>query len=614
MATEDQEAADPGADPQVVEDPEVDLEEAVAEAGKIVHKKILMKNIIFFFAVIAHCCLGFPQGFDVAKLTVDIFINEAGYFEVVEKYDINFTEEKHGIFREIITEFDFKDENGKIQKRKLIISNIEVLQYQFSTNEVFGKLLNDRLIIKIGDKKKLISGSQHYEIHYRVENGLLFNKNEVILYWNVKSAEWFSFFKDVELTVHLPEEHELSSENCFVYAGSEGISEPSDKFDYTYASTAFSAKSKPEFISHYGQYVTVLVKLPKSMIQESQQFGSLWSKYGVLGFFLLLILTAVGFLKMRLRQNIVVPVISLYPPEGIDPAMAGTLIDNMPHQRDILSLIPYWATKGYILLEEIPKSDRNLYDDLKLIKLKDLPENVPGYEHNLFYKIFKNGANEVLASQTRGVVMEAWKLLSNQSGKYFIQSKKIRYLKIAVAALSWVWAFFSITLLPFLARDYFNTDSASFIVSIILNFLFFFILFPILFAGSLKKKNVEGEAVIPEIQGFYKFIKVAESSRIKALLKEDPYYFEKTMPYAMAFNLLKEWTGKFEGLITRGPSWYTDSSGSNSTMNHFSTSFKQSMTIAKRSMMTSPSSGSSSSRSGGGSSGGGGGRGGGGSW
>lgn len=572
-----------------------------------------MKKTLFFFTLIAHCFSGFSQGFDVTKLTVDIFINESGYFEVVEKYDINFTEEKHGIFREIMTEFDFKDESGKIQKRKLHISNIEVPEHKFSTNEIFGKLFNDKLRIKIGDKNALITGNQHYEIKYRVENGYIFNNDEVAFYWNVKSAEWFAFFNDIEFTVHLPAEHKLSSKNSFVYAGNEGISEPSDKFDYTYTNTTFTAKSKPNFISYYGQYVTVLVKLPKSMIQESHHSDSLWVKYGFIGIFLFLILSALGFLKIRLRQNKITPVISFYPPEGIDPAMAGTLIDNMPHQRDILSLIPYWATKGYIRLEEIPKSDRNLYEDLKLIKLKDLPEDVPGYEHNLFYKIFKNGANEVLASQTRGVIMEAWKLLSKQSGKYFIQSKKIRHLKISVAVLSWIWAFFSITLLPFLAGDYFNTESASFIVAIILNFLFFFIFFPLLFAATLKKKNDKGKAVIPEIQGFYKFIKVAETPRISALLKEDPYYFEKTMPYAMAFDLLKEWTGKFEGLIAQGPSWYTSSSGSSSTMSHFSTSFNKSMTVAKQSMMTSPSSGSNS-RSGGGSSGGGGGRGGGGSW
>jgi uncharacterized membrane protein len=125
------------------------------------------------------------------------------------------------------------------------------------------------------------------------------------------------------------------------------------------------------------------------------------------------------------------------------------------------------------------------------------------------------------------------------------------------------------------------------------------------------KRNVRGNAILSELKGFRRFIKVAEENKLKMLLQEDPGYFETTMAYALAFGLFDKWAKKFDALNLAPPSWYASASPGNYNMHNFSKSFSGAVAGMSTTMVSSP---SSSGSSGGGSSGGGFGGGGGGSW
>ena len=239
-----------------------------------------MKKTILFLIFILANAFAFAQGFVVKNFTADIYLSTEGYFDVVEKYEINFTEAKHGIFRDILTKFDFEDETGEVTKREIFISNIEIPGVKFKTNEIFGKQFGDKLNIKIGDKNTLISGDKHYEIRYRVKNAIIFTDDLAQLYWNIKPSVWATVFFKVNFTIYTPEGAILSPENCFVYSGYTGNTEPSTQFNYDYTGNIFSGKSMDGFYSTPGQNVTVLVKMPKSLIHEADFSQPLWKKYG----------------------------------------------------------------------------------------------------------------------------------------------------------------------------------------------------------------------------------------------------------------------------------------------------------------------------------------------
>ncbi|HJW31271.1 MAG TPA: hypothetical protein VJ508_18715, partial [Saprospiraceae bacterium] len=143
-------------------------------------------------------------------------------------------------------------------------------------------------------------------------------------------------------------------------------------------------------------------------------------------------------------------------------------------------------------------------------------------------------------------------------------------------------------------------------------------------ASRFHKRSPLGNETYRKLEGFRQFVAKAERPVIERLLKDDPNYYDKTMPFALAFGYLKQWNKQFAGLLTQPPSWYSGpymyggGGGSGSPMDswtHFTESFPSEMNHVSSVFSSSPSSSSSGGGGGGGGfSGGGGGGGGGGGW
>jgi len=127
----------------------------------------------------------------------------------------------------------------------------------------------------------------------------------------------------------------------------------------------------------------------------------------------------------------------------------------------------------------------------------------------------------------------------------------------------------------------------------------------LLFAWQMPRRTEIGARVQRELLGFKQFMERAERDRIRFLLKEDPDYFEHTLPYAALFGLVATWAAQFEGLIAM-PVWYSGSS-----FDHLGHDLDH---LSSTGVSSSPPASSGGSSGGGGFSGGGGGGGGGGSW
>lgn len=554
-----------------------------------------------FLIFLPFSAVSFAQGFTVRNFAADFYLNTEGYFDVVENYDVEFLQPKHGIFREILTDYTVQNTDGKTEKRHLIIDNIEVLGNRFEISSKLQQRFDDKIEIKIGDKDKLVTGLQHYEIRYRVYNAFLFENDVVQFYWNIKPNGWQAIFQEISFKIHAPEDAALSPENCFVYAGNTGTTAVSNDFKYQYSNEIFSGKSPQYFFSAPGQDVTVLVKLPRHLIKENFITTPLWQKYGWIGILAFLLLAFwLVWLKYG-RDDKAISVTSYYPPENMDPAMAGYLIDDKDDASDLIALIPYWAAQGFIEIEEIPKSGIFGKTDMKLTKLETPPVTIPEYEQRMFSSLFNIWGNNVLISSLTNTFYVSMNLcrkdLKAAAQKYYeARSNKVMKITMGIAiALGVILCFIFLFTFGIMAAV-----SAT-VVCVFIAFMCFF----------LQKKNQKGNELFSELKGFKQFIKIAEMNRIKTLIEQDPKYFEKTMSYALAFGLLDKWASKFAALDLPPPSWYHSSGTRMKGMYAFSKSFSHSITSAQSAMVSSP---SGSSSSGGGSSGGGFGGGGGGSW
>lgn len=565
-----------------------------------------MKQLSFLVSVLIAFNFGYAQDFTVDHYTVDITINESGYFDVVETYDLTFTAPKHGIYRDIQTKYDLMTEAGNQEERKIKIEKIKVPNHKFKVPSAFKQKFSTMTQIKIGDPKKTVSGVQRYEISYRVSNAFLYESDGIKFYWNLKPANWEAIFKDITFKVHLPSTTSITQEDVFLYSGDTGTTTLSQDIDIKVHSGTIEGKSQPTFASHMGQSVTLLIKFPPESIAEIKPFWPFWSNYGWT--FILAALLGV-FYKIWHRfgkDDKVVALISYFPPKGIDPAMAGFLINDADDVSDLIALIPHWGSKGIIRVEEIAKKGWFSKADTRLIAQAPLPDSASPYEHTIFEGLFGK-TNDLYPTEV---------LLSSLKDKFYTSMSKARQQLKKEAQ-------------PFYDPKARRIQIATYIILVALMFglvplllyvwdfiaLFAYLgvtVFLLIMNMHMIKKNTKGNTAFSELKGFRQFIKVAEINKLKMLIVEDPHYFEATMGYALAFGLFNKWTAKFETLNVPPPKWYGSTSSRPLTMGTFSNSFAKTMTSAKTTMVSSPK--SSGGSSGGGSSGGGFGGGGGGSW
>lgn len=563
------------------------------------------KKLLLLFFGILFLLKGYSQDFEVNGASIDIYISEKGYFDVVENYDLTFTAAKHGIYRNIQTKYDLLNADGEQEERRIKIRKVKVPNHKFKSDPDFVQKLSDNLEIKIGDKDRTVTGLQHYEIKYRVYNAFLFEGEQIRFYWNIKPDGWYASFQQLDFSVHLPKNTKAGLDDFFVYSGASGETEVSNEFDVSYDDGIFTAKNRPNFLSVPGQSVTALLNLPEDSVKEIKPFWPFWTDYGWT-----LLLAALLFAFYWIWNNYgkddkVVAAISYFPPNGVDPAMAGFLIDDSGDTEDLISLIPHWGSRGIIKMEEIPKKGWFGKNDTKLTQLRPLPAGAPDYEQEIFNGLFgsesESGENDVLISSLKDTfytkMSSAKVLLKEQAQIYYDRT----------ARKMQTWSIVGILILSLLLFGLFLINWDIFAALAVIPVAIFLLFM----SAYMIKKNSKGNEMLSDLKGFKQFIKVAEENKLKMLLKDSPTYFETTMGYALAFGLFSQWAKKFEALNLEPPSWYASTTGA-MTMNNFSHSFSDSISSAKSTMVSSPS--SSSSGGGGGSSGGGFGGGGGGSW
>ncbi len=139
----------------------------------------------------------------------------------------------------------------------------------------------------------------------------------------------------------------------------------------------------------------------------------------------------------------------------------------------------------------------------------------------------------------------------------------------------------------------------------------------VVFQHLLKRPSAEGQRVRDEIDGFRKYLAVAESERmnLENPPERTPELFEKFLPYALALDVSQQWAEQFADVFSglqEPPRWYGGPSTGAFQPTALASALGSSLAGAISSASTAP--GSSSGSSGGGASGGGGGGGGGGGW
>ncbi|MCH5165927.1 MAG: DUF2207 domain-containing protein [Clostridiales bacterium] len=334
-----------------------------------------------------------------------------------------------------------------------------------------------------------------------------------------------------------------------------------------------------------------------------------------------LLVAASLLLKLLFAKNKPLsPIVDFYPPriDGVRgekrhmlPVQMGKVIDGSCSAKDVTSLIFYWASKGYLSIEE---RDNDTY----FKKLSNIDE-VTAYEKRMFDKLFARanddgtvalsslrGAFGVTVNETKKAVNSEYGgklykkgflalgvlmvMLSFAFGACFATLTSLRVGKlfcIIAGVAAFVFVVVTVCAGVFLVMYYHklgNTKRLFFAVLYFVGSLLFATLVSLLIPSdvmSVFEKAVYvvclavPSAIAPffivrtpyydeqlnSILGFRNFLRDAEKDRLEALLADDPQYYYDILPYANVLGVSDIWSNKFKDIALAPPTYYSGGRG-----------------------------------------------------
>lgn len=574
----------------------------------------LIKSLFLIGTISILCLFSFVfVGADEGGYQIDNYKFEGTYHKnntvsVKETIDVDFYASRHGIYRYIPLFMSVKRDVGEGKKEVLKYQN-EVKDVNVKDWEYKTEVKDNNYDIRIGDRYDYVNGKQTYEITYTLVMPDDRVKTGDLIFYSVLGADWNVDIKNFEFDMKFDEALTDKEKDGFkIYSGSFGTEGNALDVDYNVTNDEITGSAQ-----EIGPKQAITLYCP---VHEGYFVGAKTTSKTI-PMILLILACALTLLiliyELIKKQKKPVQTVEFYPPEGMSSAEVGVIVDEIADDVDLISLIPWWGEKGYLVIEEVPdkKGRGGEHCSLRLHKKQDLPADAPIYQRQLFDGLFATNPRDL-------------KDLPRSFSEVFGSAKQSLNGEFRGPKQLSTGKFKSGFLLFLMCAAYFGAVATSSVVSIKENLVFgaisagamlvlgvmrlithgqdtvrtkgkwtvYIMIGVLLFGaavGTLMFATVGGQTffswliylavlvvmlivsifigrlVVPtayklenlgKILGLKQFIKTAEIEKLNMLIDEDPEYFFNILPYAMVFGLSDHWSKQFKRLKIKPPSWY----------------------------------------------------------
>lgn len=580
----------------------------------------------------------------------EITVHENNTYSIEDTMTVNWMTSAHGLRVDVPTRAEIsRRHDGKVYNDtyQVLVSGV------FADGQYDTDRNGDTFVIKIGDPDQYVTGTKEYHFGYLFDPGDDGQSGFDEFYFNLIAPSWAAPIEHFSFNIHMPKEFDAGSVGFST--GSYGTSGYNmDALKYQVDGNTVTGEINQQIAPYEG--VNIRIELPDGYYvgardPHSQIFPWIIGGLAVLAIVFLMYVTA-GEKKREVQT------VEFYPPEGMNSADVGYIIDGVVEDKDAVSLLIYWADQGNL---EIHQEDKK---NLRFQKLKDLPDTANDYERILFDKMFA-GRDSVAVkdmqykfASTIAAVKDRIRDKYQMEQNLVFTKKSVRRQKIAgvLAVLPAVLMFGFANYLeefdPFAAvfsgviacifgsvftsmlctnihkwkSEKLSTKTGSMILNIILiaAFLGIMALFSadafgmwtivllaatvigMILAAGMRRRTERGAQWSGRILGLKHFIETVEADKLKMLVESDPQYFYSILPYAYVLGVTDKWAKQFESIAVAPPSWYYGYNGSVFTTVWFASTISNNLYYTQQSMMVTKSSGGSGFGGGGGIGGGGG--------
>ena len=548
----------------------------------------------------------YDDGYTITNYDVSITVDDEKVMHITETVTADFYEDTNGITRYLPLEqtVGVPNENGD-----RIIKNYEYEAENFTVLNTEDAYLLDSeyaengIVFYIAAKdgispdydEPIIPYTFSYSYDYYMGDDRINEKDFV--YFNIVGTEVNTNIENLTFSVTFPKEFDNSLTQLFVGRYGEGLD---GNFDFEISPDGLTLSGSLQNLS-YGEAVTLYQPFEQGYFVVER--GYVFDIVLLCLFLFAVVMILLLYFKHR-RKDVVVDVVEFSAPDGITPTEAGYLYDKTLDGEDISALIVYWASKGYVQIEERGK---NIFAK----KLQNLPANAKKHEQIFFNALF-NGREEVDCGHLnnispiigqkckQAVEREGRGLLLDNSNKYFNLSVwmcLIIYIigifrvglesndgfSIFIKILIAIVMFLPLFCLPSLEKKKLKMKKGKFWFLKILYMLItlaggigiiiyaegycdpffsriYFLLLPLalyIVFPLLEQYTKTGREYLGRLNGLKQYIEVTEKDKMEMMVKDNPEMFYKILPYAYVLGVSKVYMEKFKDVPLEPPKWLT---------------------------------------------------------
>jgi hypothetical protein len=544
-------------------------------------------RVLLSLLAVLTCGIAAAADYTTERFAVDYAIDKDRLVTVTETIDVTFTAPSRGLIRTI--PFRVRGNSGKLRQADFDLVSVEV-DYGRGFQSELSKAAESGgdWKLRIGNAEVTHTGKATYRIQYTVRGALTDqNKNDALgprteLYWNVIPAHWATAIDRAEGVIRFPEPAQGDTAARFLIGEARsrrGVEvhldgkvvggNPNLKAEF---SGTRSVKFWTTRSMRSGEGITAVVALPKGTVKEGPATAEvpvtdeLGRPYGgtqealpgadlfsrpipnnPLGYLLPLAVLPVVYLlaKPKMLPKSGPLTVRFEPPDGAGASEAGLLIDGNVDSRDIIAGIVALAQKGALRL-------RHEGGEVAGVTIEVLPFNhsrdTTPFEQRLYASLEPFGP-VISPESLKGTFYPSYEALKQELYHDSIQKSWFRSHGSAGCPVGCLLAFVLICgggmLVPMLG------------IPVVIGAV-------IALIGSLiilsKTTNLlpQGRKLRDQCLGLKEFITRANQRELNYMAQRmpDQAMFEELLPFAVAFDAVRQWTKAFEGIDLQPPDWY----------------------------------------------------------
>ena len=290
--------------------------------------------------------------YTITAYSVDATLHENNTVTQTERITVDFAVPSRGIYRvlpvALWVEKDTADGPQEMAYRARVRDLAVTGEGQTAGAPVETDTEDGFYSIRIGDEDTWLTGVQTYELTFTYDIGDDRVAAYDELFYSLNGGRWDAPIEDFRFSFTF--EKPLTQEQkgaLALYSGSYGGKGNEAGVSGAWDGNTFSGAAGRTL--YPGEAVTLYARLPEGYF-TGERMAPVWVFWAFAGAgALLAAYTLLRALSARRRAPVVTP--ECTPPDGVSSAEVGYIIDNSADDRDILSLILWFASKGYLAVE-----------------------------------------------------------------------------------------------------------------------------------------------------------------------------------------------------------------------------------------------------------------------